>query len=68
MATGDLKSVYFHVPIYKDAWKYFGFRIGKLTFFFKVLPFEFAQARYVFTEIMQGLRVEKARSTNFGIY
>jgi hypothetical protein len=53
MATWDLKSGHFHVPIHKDAWKYCGFRIENLTFYFKVLPFGFAQACYVFTKIMQ---------------
>jgi hypothetical protein len=53
MATWDLKSGYFHVPIHPSAWGYFGFQIGGVTFYFKVLCFKFAQACYVFTKVMQ---------------
>jgi hypothetical protein len=53
MASWDLKSGYFHVPIHPAYWKYFGFRIGGVIFYFKVLPFGFAQACYVFTKVMQ---------------
>lgn len=53
MATGDLKSGYFHVPIHPAYWKYFGFRIGKKVFFYKVLCFGFAQACWVFTMVMR---------------
>lgn len=53
MATGDLKSGYFHVPIHPAYWKYFGFRIGKRIFFYKVLCFGFAQACWVFTMVMR---------------
>jgi hypothetical protein len=53
LATWDLKSGYYHVPIHPDYRKYFGFKIGGITFYFKVLCFGFAQACYVFTKIMQ---------------
>ncbi|GAQ90096.1 hypothetical protein KFL_005990025 [Klebsormidium nitens] len=53
MATADLKSGYFHVPIHPAYWKYFAFKVGGKTFFYKVLCFGFAQACYVFTKIMR---------------
>jgi hypothetical protein len=53
IATWDLKSGYFHVPIHPAYYKYFGFKIGGVTFYFKVLCFGFAQACFVFTKIMQ---------------
>jgi hypothetical protein len=46
MASWDLKSGYYHVPIHKDAQKYFCFKVGRLVFYFKVLCFGFAQACY----------------------
>jgi hypothetical protein len=52
MATWDLKSGYFHIPIHRDYWKYFCFRIGGIVFYFKVLCFGFAQACFVFTKVM----------------
>jgi hypothetical protein len=58
MATWDLKSGYFDLPIHKDFQKYFGFRVGGLTFYFKVLCFGFAQACYVFTKLMQEPTIE----------
>jgi hypothetical protein len=53
LATWDLKSGYFHVPIDPAYRKYFCFKIGSITFYFKVLCFGFAQACYVFTKVMQ---------------
>lgn len=53
MTTADLKSGYFHVPIHPAYWKYFAFKIGKKTFFYKVLCFGFAQACWVFTMVMR---------------
>jgi hypothetical protein len=53
LATWDLKSGYFHVPIHPAYHKYFGFKIGETTFYFKILCFGFTQACYVFTKIMQ---------------
>jgi hypothetical protein len=53
LATWDLKSGYFHVPIHPAYWKYFCFKIGGIVFYFKVLCFGFAQACYVFTKVMQ---------------
>jgi hypothetical protein len=53
MASWDLKSDYFHVPLHLAYWKYFAFKIGSVVFYFKVLPFGFAQACYVFTRVMQ---------------
>jgi hypothetical protein len=53
LATWDLKSGYYHVPIHPDYRTYFGFKIGGIKFYFKVLCFGFAQACYVFTKIMQ---------------
>lgn len=53
MATADLKSGYFHVPIHPAYWKYFAFRVGGTVFFHKVLCFGFAQACFVFTKVMQ---------------
>jgi hypothetical protein len=53
MATWDLKSGYFHVPIHPKFRKYFAFRVGGVTFAFNVLCFGFAQACYVFTKVMQ---------------
>lgn len=53
MATADLKSGYFHVPIHPAYWKYFAFRVGSTVFFYKVLCFGFAQACFVFTKIMR---------------
>jgi hypothetical protein len=53
LATWDLKSGYFHVPIHPAYRKYFCFKIGETTFYFKVLCFGFAQACFVFTKIMQ---------------
>ncbi|GAQ80066.1 putative DNA/RNA polymerases [Klebsormidium nitens] len=61
MVTGDLKSGYFHVPIHPAYWKYFGFKIGKKTFFYKVLCFGFAQACWVFTTVMKEPIVELRR-------
>lgn len=58
MATWDLKSGYYHVPIHPDAQKFFGFKVGGITFYFKVLCFGFAQACYVFTKIMQEVAME----------
>jgi hypothetical protein len=58
MATWDLKSGYYHVPIHPSYRKYFGFKIGGVTFYFKVLCFGFPQACYVFTEIMQKTMIE----------
>lgn len=58
MATWDLKSGYFHVPIHKDYQKYFCFRVGRIVFYFKVLCFGFAQACYVFTKVMQEPAIE----------
>jgi hypothetical protein len=37
MASWDLKSGYYRVPIHKDAQKYFCFKVGGLIFYFKVL-------------------------------
>ncbi|GAQ87420.1 reverse transcriptase [Klebsormidium nitens] len=54
MATADLRSGYFHVPIHPAYWKYFAFKVGKTVFFYKVLCFGFAQACYVFTKVMRG--------------
>jgi hypothetical protein len=53
MATWDLKSGHFHVPIHPKFQKYFAFRVGGITFTFNVLCFGFAQACYVFTKVMQ---------------
>jgi hypothetical protein len=53
MATWDLKPGYFHVPIHQDFWKYFGFKVGNITFYFKVLCFGYAQACFIFTKVMQ---------------
>lgn len=53
MATWDLKSGYFHVPIHPKFRKYFAFRVGGVTFAFNVLCFGFAQACYAFTTVMQ---------------
>jgi hypothetical protein len=53
IATWDLKSGYYHVPIHPEFEKYFGFKIGGITFYFKVLCFGFAQACYIFTKVMQ---------------
>jgi hypothetical protein len=53
IATWDLKSGYFYVPIHKDYWKFFCFKVGSVIFYFKVLCFGFAQACYVFTKVMQ---------------
>lgn len=58
MATWDLKSGYFHIPIHKDYQKYFCFKVGGIIFYFKVLCFEFAQACYVFTKVMQEPAIE----------
>jgi hypothetical protein len=59
MATWDLKSGYYHVPIHEDAQKYFCFKVGGIVFYFKVLCFGFAQACiYVFTKIMQEVAFE----------
>lgn len=58
MATWDLKSGDYHVPIHPDAQKYFCFKVGGVTFYFKVLCFGFAQACYVFTKIMQEVAME----------
>jgi hypothetical protein len=56
--NGDLGSGYYHVPIHEDAQKYFCFKVGGVTFYFKVLCFGFAQASYVFTKIMQEVAFE----------
>lgn len=61
MASWDLKSGYYHVPIHEDAQKYFCFSVGGLTFYFKVLCFGFAQACYIFTKIMQEVACELRR-------
>jgi hypothetical protein len=61
MATWDLKSGYFHLPIHKDFQKYFGFKVGGVTFYFKVLCFGFAQACDVFTKLMQEPAIELRR-------
>jgi hypothetical protein len=61
MATWDLKSGYFHLPIHKNFQKYFGFKVGGVTFYFKVLCFGFAQACYVFTKLMQEPAIELRR-------
>lgn len=53
MATADLKSGYFHVPIHPAFWKYFAFKVFGRVFFNKVLCFGFAQACFVFTKVMQ---------------
>jgi hypothetical protein len=53
LASWDMKSGYFHVPIHPAFWKYFCFQVGRTIFYFKVLSFEFAQACYVFTKVMQ---------------
>jgi hypothetical protein len=53
MATWDLKSGYFHVPIHPAFQKYFAFKVNGITFYFKVLCFGFAQACFVFTKVMQ---------------
>jgi hypothetical protein len=58
MATWDLKSGYYHVPIHEDAQKYFCLRVGGIIFYFKVLCFGFAQACYMFTKIMQEIAFE----------
>jgi hypothetical protein len=53
MATWDLKSGYFHVPMHPAYQKYFAFKVGGITFYFKVLCFGFAQTCFVFTKVMQ---------------
>jgi hypothetical protein len=58
MATWDLKSGYYHVPIHPDAQKYFCFKVEGVTFYFKVLCFGFAQACYIFTKVMQEVAME----------
>jgi hypothetical protein len=58
LATWDLKSGYFHVPIHLAFRKYFAFKIGETTFYFKVLCFGFAQACFIFTKIMQEPMIE----------
>lgn len=64
MATWDLKSGYFHVPIHQKYRRYFAFRVGNLTFAFNALCFGFLQACYVFTKVMQ----EPTRSFEGGGY
>jgi hypothetical protein len=58
MATWDLKSEYFHIPIQNDYQKYFFFKVGGIVFYFKVLCFGFALACYVFTKVMQEPAIE----------
>jgi hypothetical protein len=58
LATWDLKSGYFHVPIHKDYYKYFCFKVGSITFHFKVLCFGLSQACYVVTKVMQEPAIE----------
>jgi hypothetical protein len=58
LATWDLKSGYFHVPIHKDYYKFFCFKVGSITFYFKVLCFGLSQACYVFTKVMQEPAIE----------
>ncbi|GAQ91116.1 DNA/RNA polymerases [Klebsormidium nitens] len=52
VSTADLKSGYFHVPVHPAYWKYFAFKVGGVTFCYKVLCFGFAQACYVFTKLV----------------
>jgi hypothetical protein len=61
MATWDLKSGSFHVPIHPRYRKYFAFRVGNLTFAFNVLCFGFSQAYFVFTKVMQEPAIELRR-------
>jgi hypothetical protein len=67
MATWDLKSGYYHVPIHSRFRKHFGFKIGGVTFYFKVLCFGFAQACYVFTKNMQEPMIELRRGGNSNV-
>jgi hypothetical protein len=46
------------VPIHPAFRKYFAFKIGETTFYFKVLCFGFAQACFIFTKIMQEPMIE----------
>jgi hypothetical protein len=69
MATWDLKSGYFYVPIHKDYWKYFCFKVGNTIFYFKILCLGFAQACYVFTKIMQERALElRRRGSSLSVY
>jgi hypothetical protein len=61
MATWDLKSGYFHIPIHKSFRKYFCFKVGKIVFYFKVLCFDYAQVCYIFTKVMQEPAIELRR-------
>lgn len=53
MASWDLKSGYYHVPLHPDFRRFFGFRVGGRVFQFNVVFFGYAQACYIFTKIMQ---------------
>ena len=44
--------LYLHIPIHRGMQKYIAFTWGRRLFFFKVLPFGFTSAPYVFTRIM----------------
>jgi hypothetical protein len=53
MANWDLKSGYYHVLLHPEARKYFGVQIGQMVLRLNVVFFDYAQACYVFTKIMQ---------------
>ena len=53
IACIDLKDAYWHIPIHKRMRPFLGFRIGRKSYRFKVLPFGLNLAPRVFTKIMK---------------
>ena len=65
----DLKDAYMSVLLSPLVRRYFGFALGKRTFFFKVLPFGLSTAPWAFTRLMKAikrfLRKQGLRITSF---
>jgi hypothetical protein len=53
----DLRDAYFHVPIHQAHRKYLRFPVGNRVFQFRALPFGLSPAPWLFTQLVQELRV-----------
>ncbi|RCN38570.1 zinc knuckle [Ancylostoma caninum] len=66
LSTFDLKSGYHHVSVHPAYRKYFGFRWRNNFYVFKVLPFGFSPAPYIFTKLFKPL-LKKWRRADINI-
>ena len=49
----DHKSGYFHVPLHRSSWKYFGFKWNDKYFAYTVLPFGWKNAPFIYSSLTE---------------